>query len=1111
MALLVVNLVACPGLVALLDKVMVDPSPFVRQGLAQALAESSWGQSVTILTKLASQDREPSVRAAAILALVKHAECTPEIHNTPLLALFCERMLAEQEPFVLRTLLLAMVMFCRILASQEQTESAPAIMASLFAAVSHCSATAEQIICRRWAAQAGERMWLAMNPDAERVAGLLLPVLAKIPPGSSRPLAGKIVGLVPAQTLGRILAVLAQDDFPLELEKRLFGYRLHRGHRFCFRWWRLIHEMRHPSPDKRQGFSHLLGRQLRGHYRAVSAILNEMSPTKVPGEPLYIEFEGGWRPYLPLLDDMISVLEQGKKISLYSSQGILEIRPPRWLWQRIAAMIVLNVHFAHYAAMRNYRLDQGNDPREYTKSLTKLGFGFSFSPHYVDPTVQRFFSLTASLAFLDSDLLRRFEDYFFSVYENTINELTIFSTLALVVFLGQHFWRGRQTRRIRNLLPLVIGGWGTRGKSGTERLKAAVFHSYGLAVISKTTGCEAMFIHAPAFMSAREMFLFRPYDKASIWEQSNLLSISQQLDCQVFLWECMALTPSYVRLLQRDWMRDDFSTITNAYPDHEDLQGPAGINIPEVIAQFIPERSHVVSSEEQMAPILRFEAQRLGTSLAEVGWLEAGLLTPDILRRFPYAEHPNNIALVSRLCTQLGFKVDETLKSMADAVIPDIGVLKIYPKSFGNGRWLSFVNGMSANERLGCLGNWQRIGFADNNPEKEPEVWISTVINNRADRVSRSKVFARLLVQDVRADLTVLIGDNLAGLHGYIEEELTSWLSTLSLWPDAESKTPVQVWEKQAKSLRIPTTVAAVTGRIAAMLRGVGLAAAQAMELAGQWQQAEGLAGLDDHVNGSLATEIRLWSSRLGANWQEFEAVRSKLSVVQPQQQNELDALVRQQFRRWFLAKLVVVWNYHATGNDIVRILLEQTPPGLHNRSMGMQNIKGTGLDFVYRWQAWEQCHSACIDMLSDDSARFAHGLRNLTDFQEYGPLCASLVQETLAKAKTVPEAQTERVQAALALILSNLESALARDLATASAHGQNGGWFDWLITAVEAFLDAGDAIDRRKMANRIYQDLIAVRISRQRASELLGELIKRQKGGWLKKKIFGFSKRFSQ
>jgi hypothetical protein len=53
-------------------------------------------------------------------------------------------------------------------------------------------------------------------------------------------------------------------------------------------------------------------------------------------------------------------------------------------------------------------------------------------------------------------------------------------------------------------------------------------------------------------------------------------------------------------------------------------------------------------------------------------------------------------------------------------------------------------------------------------------------------------------------------------------------------------------------------------------------------------------------------------------------------------------------------------------------------------------------------------------------------------------------------------------------------------------------------IDAVEAFLDAGDAVRRRRKADRIYRDMVAERISHDRAALELKKLNSRQKGGWL-------------
>jgi hypothetical protein len=65
-------------------------------------------------------------------------------------------------------------------------------------------------------------------------------------------------------------------------------------------------------------------------------------------------------------------------------------------------------------------------------------------------------------------------------------------------------------------------------------------------------------------------------------------------------------------------------------------------------------------------------------------------------------------------------------------------------------------------------------------------------------------------------------------------------------------------------------------------------------------------------------------------------------------------------------------------------------------------------------------------------------------------------------------------------------------------------GWVAKIAEAAEAVLDAGDAVKRRKTADQIYTDLVAERISQQRAVVELQALNKRQKGGWLIDRVQG-------
>ncbi|MGB5743126.1 MAG: hypothetical protein WBM65_12000, partial [Sedimenticolaceae bacterium] len=995
-------------------------------------------------------------------------------------------------------------------ALSDQPAEAAAWLATLAPAISVLHTEAGHLAVRRWAAQARERLWGQADPAAEALLQRVGPALRHARQGKARNLRHLRLDSEEPGLLGRSLALLAQQDFGFDLERYRRGVRISRGNHFGFRLWRFLHELRNPGTDKRQAFPHTIGRVYRGNLRAASPITSELAQTKVPGEPLFIASEEGWRPYLPLVDEMISVLDQPRSVGplqLYTSEGVTEVAPPAALWRRVRARLALTFGFSHYAQLRNWQEDSAQPSESYVAALQALGFSLNLRPHAehpaiptsVDPAVSRFFPAAFALPGLQT--MEDIRDYFFSVYENSLPELALFIALMSALFFGRHVRASRRIRRTREGIPVSIGGWGTRGKSGTERLKAALFNALGHTVVSKTTGCEAMFLYGPASGTLREMFLFRPYDKATIWEQANVIDIADKLDVDVFLWECMGLTPAYVAILQQQWMRDDIATITNTYPDHEDLQGPAGINIPQVMTNFIPRDSTLITSEEQMLPILADDARVKNTEMHSVGWLEAGLITSDLLDRFPYAEHPFNIALVTRLADEIGVDADFAIKEMADRVVADLGVLKASPVATVRGRRLEFINGMSANERFGCLGNWQRMGFEGQDPYAEPGVCLSTVVNNRADRVPRSKVFASILVNDIGADHHFIIGTNLDGLMNYVREAWEDYIAGVSLDSGTRGRTPLEVLEEAARRFRVPYREAHVQQHLEAMLQGLGIVDPAA--LAALWNAPEELrAALADLLDEAAVEQLLDLLQRRSTSFTEYAVLADKLATGSGLDQ--LDTAFRAQLWRWFERKLVVIEDPHSSGNQIIDRIISLSPPGLFTRVMGMQNIKGTGLDFVYRWQAWEVCYRACEDLCSADPESADRGLQALAGFQEYNALCEEKVRTSIEAAMDSPLAQNEWFQSELTVIQSNLDKAMqALETHLAVAGGSSrAGLLARLLAHVEAFLDAGDAVKRRKRANLIYRELANARISHERAAIELQALNKRQKGGWLRHKL---------
>ncbi|HVL76803.1 MAG TPA: hypothetical protein VM406_12370 [Noviherbaspirillum sp.] len=1081
-----------------------DSSPYVRQAVAQALACLTPSVAQRYWPVLGIEDPTPQVRAAAILQIPRLA--TQAAHFEAMLHCLGIVLRKERTSFCLRVALRSVEEGALSLEGARQQ----LWMKTLLPLVEELHVECPVLAVRRWAAEARERIVCQAGSESRALAREIAVLTRECEPGNAADMA---VPVEDVDSLGRVLACTVQRDHGLDLERRGGAWRAWRGHRFGFRMWRFLHEWKHPSPDKRQAFRHTVGRVFHGTVRAPSGILAELAQTKVPGEPLHMSSEAGWRPYLPLVDELISLLDESPSsgpLRLYTAEGRTEIAAPSSLTKRLAMRMKLTRDFEKYARARNWNEGSSADPGSYLKMIGELGFEVRYQPYpgtRADPAVTRFFpGLPAFAAFPLPEMHNRLENYFYSAYDNSLFDLAVFTGVAMAGFLGHHVWVNLRMRAARRALPLVIGGWGTRGKSGTERLKAGLFNALGYGVVSKTTGCEAMFLYAPPQGELREMFLFRPYDKATIWEQYNVVRLANRLGCEVFLWECMALTPAFVRLLQRSWMRDDYSTITNTFPDHEDLQGPAGINIPQVMTEFIPEKRVVLTAEEQMRPILQSAADALGTELKGVGWLESGLIAPDILARFPYQEHPDNIALVAALGTELGIDYDFSLKAMADKVVPDLGVLKTFPVARVGSRRLEFSNGMSANERYGCLGNWERLGLARQDPFAEPGVCISTVVNNRADRVARSRVFAGVLTQDIRADFHVLIGSNLDGLRGYIKEAWHAHAQGLSLKRAHETEeTPVRALERIAREYRVVHADAHVSDRLAVMLKGIG-APEQLVEHAGDVEALGAALAQQGIGNGGALLDFHARDLRTLSEYRALETRCQRAGETAA----DLDAALREQMGIWFERRIVVVEDYYASGDAVIATIRDATPPGFVNRIIGLQNIKGTGLDFVYRWLAWESCHKACQDLLSADPAQQRRGLASLARFQEFGLLCETETEAALAALQATPQGQKQHVRAEIKTIAARMTERMAQiDSSASSARVQ--GWKEKVINFVEGFLDAGDAVRRRRRSDRIYDDLVNRRISEARAALELQALTRRQKGGWLGEAISAWGKRLSE
>jgi gamma-polyglutamate synthase len=943
---------AAPALVAAAR----DPSEHIRQSAARACTHSGEEGLRDLLFDLADPRREPSPKVRGVVAEVLGARALGSAGETEKLAAaetLALLVIGDADPLARRV---ACDEAARVCAEADRD-----VLHVLSEALERARSQPLPPAVANAVARAAERAAAFADPERAALRDALLDAVARLPErGAVTVRLPPDMAAVDDAVLGRALAELAQDDFGLYAERKGRKVRVRRGERTARLAWRVLHEVTHPLPTKRQGHVHTIGRLLSEPLRAHPATLAEVTRTRVPGERVLVAREDGWAQWLPLVDDLLGAAVAGRPARVFHEHGVTVVEPPRSLAARLLARAELTRRYAELAAQRLASLEAADPTTRaaYAAVVRDLGFTLAFegqpggsrAPRHVRQLFAGGVNAPVPLAGDSVPVagMLPFAPLLGERMGGGVAELAAFTAGATALLVARSFLTRAEVRACRKAVPLVIGGWGTRGKSGVERLKAAVFHALGYETLTKTTGCEATVLVGVPGRPLVEVPLYRPWDKATIWEQRDVLRLAGRRRPHVLLWECMALNPRYVDHLQRGWMRDDYATLTNAYPDHEDVQGPSGLDVARAISHFTPEGATLVTAEEQMLPVFRAEARARRSEIRAVPRHAADLLPDDLLARFPYREHPRNVALVLSLAEELGLDRDVALVEMADHVLADIGGLRVYGPLAGEalgGRRLRFVNGMSANERVSALDNWKRLGFDRHSADAEPGRWVVAFVNNRADRPGRLQTFAEAIVHDLAAHRVVLVGTGIGAMRREIELALRQRLAQL---PDGEVAALLAHMKVGAN--HVETALAelfAWIGDDAALLRDDPDFMAQlAVAL-----EPIGLETLDEARRGVMASGA---AERLGA-LADDEVVRFAVQswiarrVGAACRREPGETATRDRLFTLFRARILVPPDPNGEADDLVAWLAGVCPPGTLADVMGLQNIKGPGLAIVRR------------------------------------------------------------------------------------------------------------------------------------------------------------------
>ena len=1055
--------------VDLLNSLSEHPYPRVRQALIEQLNTIEFGQAKSLITKRLDEE----TNGAVLFTLVKQFTQQRYAEFDFIFQLW-QQVLQKPLPFEVKRLNIensARVM----LNLQLQTDQPELIFQKFISALNLALENESHIALKRHITRAREQL----------VSFSQQTLLANIDEQLSDKQKISLSTGVDQHTLGRVLSFKAQhaEAFSGRVVKNnwhiITGYK--RGRRF----WRMWHEFFNPSTDKRQSFNHTRTKKPSAELHVASCSVAEISETNVPGEALFNLSEHTARPHLPLLDYLLSVLSHDKTTEpafSYTPDGILEIHRPTTLIKRIKAYWHISIHFEQLDSLRKgSELEQ----KKFISTLRELGFEMQFkaygdvlgSSFPVEQSIAKLFSKSAFTPIL-LNIWFSFKEYIYSIYQNSISQLIFFVTGFMAYFWGRHIHVSKKIKRNRKAIPVSIGGWGTRGKSGTERLKSALFSSLDLRVIAKTTGCEAMMIYGKSTGEQYEVPLFRPFDKASIWEQSDVLDFARKTKADVFLWECMGLTPRYVRILRR-WMQDNFATITNAYPDHEDILGPTGIDVAKEMSAFIGSNTQVFTAEQSMMPILSDAADEKNTTLIQTHWGDGYQITSDIRALYPYEEHPDNIALVCKMAQYIGIEKDYVYKETAERIVPDIGVLQHFNSAPLGAISQSFVNSMSANERLATIENWKRLELFDLN--EQPNIQTIALINNRNDRIARSKVFAQIIAEDLCFDYLVVIGTNVDGFNSYLLNAIDERVNTLLKNNDTEDLKAFlnqlnvlyspQLWlEKINHTLEVPIQTSDITSveTLTAVLNTRLMNDADHMQKIitryENWQMANSLLEIDD-----LASNSELLKETLH-------------SIVS--------------------SKIVLIENAYVKPDQLTSYIADLAMKNQHQLIVGMQNIKGAGLNYVYMWQQWQKIYQICETLKSPitKQSEFRKQLLTLAQQPKFSAIEVDYLKQAMEIITHSEHAQNEFSQAEIKYIQEKIAAAKT-DSSQDDEQLPKSKFRGFFNQVIESFLDAGAAVKRKKTAQQVYQDIADQRITIEKAISVLATLNRSQKPGWLTSK----------
>jgi poly-gamma-glutamate synthase PgsB/CapB len=304
--------------------------------------------------------------------------------------------------------------------------------------------------------------------------------------------------------------------------------------------------------------------------------------------------------------------------------------------------------------------------------------------------------------------------------------------ILLIIYIIFHRIEKLNHQKRLKSIPIRIWVNGSRGKSSVTRLIAAGLRTDGKRVIAKTTGTSARFI----INNNIEESVIR-LGMANIREQIRIVKKAAVQNPDALVLECMALRPDLQCTESTQIVKPSAIVITNARADHLDVMGPTIKDVAKTYISAVPKNCKVFTLESNIFDDFSEEIRKKNIKIFVS---KPKSISDDIIEKFSYIEHKENIVLALDVCRHFGVDKEAALKGMHNAN-HDPGALKKHKVNL-KGKEITILYAMAANDPDSTYYIWQSIG--KNYTE------INLLINCRNDRIDRSFQIADLIKDHLR-------------------------------------------------------------------------------------------------------------------------------------------------------------------------------------------------------------------------------------------------------------------------------------------------------------------------------------------------------------------------